>query len=386
MLIFLAIQNYCFQRNPKRDFSGVCVGCGARGSGLPIKSLTFGSIVRMVKKFLWGAGVLVVVLAVVFRSLLLYGLEQGWGQLKIVWNAKPVQELLADPGFPDSLKLKLQLIQEVRQFAIDSLGLRDTEVYKKVYDQQGREIMWVVTACREFELEPHLWKFPVVGAVPYKGFFNETKARAEAQRLKAEGWDVSIRNPGGWSTLGWFNDPILSGMLERSAGDLASLIIHEMVHTTFWVPDSVELNENIASFIGDTAAYAFLRYKFGATSAEYTQYLHEDQDYRKRSTYILRATGLLDSLYRSIAPEPDSIKRKRKHDFIRQVVMNMDTLQLHQPQPSRSFEKSLPNNTYFMAYRFYQARQSLFREEFSANANGNLRQYILQWQARYPIN
>lgn len=327
-----------------------------------------------------------VLLIFMFRSLLAYGLEQGWGQLKIIWQARPVEELLAEPGFPDSLKVKLHLIQDVRKYAIDSLGLRDTDVYKKVYDQQGQEILWVVTACREFQLEPHLWTFPVVGDVPYKGFFDESKARAEAQRLKAEGWDVSIRNPGGWSTLGWFNDPILTGMLERNAGDLASLIIHEMVHTTFWVPDSVELNENIASFIGDTAAYAFLRHAFGTGANEYVQYLHEDQDYRKRSAYVLRATGLLDSLYRSFSREPDSVKRRRKREFIRQIVTNMDTLQLHQPQTFRRFGHQLPNNTYFMAYRFYQARQSSFREDFHTNAGGNIRHYIRQWQARYPVD
>lgn len=336
------------------------------------------------RKIALGVVVLLVAAAVFFHALIFYALEQGWGQVRIIWQARPVEEVLTDPAFPDSLKAKLNLISEVRQYAIDSLGLRDTEVYKKVFDQQGKEIMWVVTACQEFRLEPHLWDFPVVGAVPYKGFFDEAKARAEAQRLEAAGWDVSIRNPGGWSTLGWFDDPILSGMLERGAGDLASLIIHEMVHATFWVPDSVELNENIASFIGDTAAYRFLHARFGANSPEYRQYEQEDQDYRTRSAYVLRATGMLDSLYNTFsATDPDSVKRRRKHAFIRTVVANMDTLQLHQPLPSRRFANALPNNAFFMAYRFYQARQSDFREDFDRKAGGNLRQYILLWQQRY---
>jgi predicted aminopeptidase len=340
----------------------------------------------MIKKLLWGLLVLGLVGVFFFRSLLFYAAQQGWGQFKIIWQARPVTELLTDPAFPDSLKSKLRLIQDVRQFAIDSLGLRDTEVYKKVYDQKGREIMWVVTACREFELEPHLWEFPIVGTVPYKGFFDEEKARAEALRLKAEGWDVGIRNPGGWSTLGWFNDPILSGMLQRNAGDLASLIIHEMVHATFWVPDSVELNENIASFIGDTAAYAFLRHKFGTTSPEYKQYWYEDQDYRKRSAYILRATGLLDSLYHTIRNAPDSVKRARKEELIRQIVTNMDTLQLYEAHPAKRFQKQVPNNTYFMAYRFYQARQGSFRQDFHDKARGNIAKYIRHWQQKFPID
>jgi predicted aminopeptidase len=222
--------------------------------------------------------------------------------------------------------------------------------------------------------------------VPYKGFFDEKKARAEAQRLKDESWDVSIRNPGGWSTLGWFNDPILSGMLTRSEGDLASLIIHEMVHATFWVPDSVELNENIASFIGDTAAYQFLRARFGANSRELVQYDLENQDYRVRSAYVLRATKKLDSLYQSFSSaQPDSLKRQKKTSLIRQIVENMDTLPLHQPTPSRRFAGRPPNNTYFMAYRFYQSRQQTFRDDFHTKAGGDLKAYIRLWQQRYPV-
>jgi predicted aminopeptidase len=340
----------------------------------------------MVKKFFIGLAFALAVVLLWHGPLLVYAIEQGWGQLQIIRKARPVAEVLADPAFPDSLKAKLLLIRDIRRYAIDSLGLRDTEVYQKVYDQQGKEIMWVVTACEEFRLQPKLWHFPVVGAVPYKGFFNERKARAEAQRLKDEGWDVGIRNPGGWSTLGWFPDPILSGMLQRHAGDLASLIIHEMVHATFWAPDSVELNENIASFIGDTAAYDFLRYRFGASSAEYRQYVEEDQDYRRRSAYVLGAARQLDSLYRTFsASEPDSVKRSRKQAFIRQIVENMDTLQLHRRAPSKQFAGRLPNNTYFMAYRTYQARQSAFRQDLHHRTSGNLRKYIQLWQTRYPV-
>jgi predicted aminopeptidase len=327
------------------------------------------------------------IVIIYYWSLITYGIQQGMGQLRIVRNARPVEEFMADPNFPDSLKQKLRLIDEIRKFAIDSLGLKDTENYKTLFDQKGEEVMWVVTACEPFRFKPKTWDFPVVGNVPYKGYFNKEKAMAEAKRLKDEGWDVAVRNPGGWSTLGWFTDPILTGMLNRGDGDLASLIIHEMVHATLWVPDSVTFNENLASFIADTASYDFLRVKYGKTSTQYERYLYEDQDYRKFSAYILRAATHLDSVYESM---PDSMpveeKKARKETEIRAIISNMDTLHLRlNDNPSKRYENRLPNNTYFMLYRHYQARQPIFKEEFNREFSGDLKGYIKHLSQKYPV-
>src|SRR6185436_1104168 len=214
-------------------------------------------------------------------SLLKYAAAQGIGQMKIILNARPVSEFIGDPSFPDSLKSKLLLIQRARRYAIDSLGLNDTDNYTTMYDQQGKELMWVVLACEPFRLVEKRWDFPIIGSVPYKGYFEREKAIREREELEKENWDVSIRNPGGWSTLGWFTDPILSGMLRRSDGDLSSLIIHEMVHATIYVKDSSDFNENLASFIGDRGAEEFLAKTYGDSSKEYREYLFQDTDYRK---------------------------------------------------------------------------------------------------------
>ena len=342
----------------------------------------------MVRKGLFFLLIILVGAVIYFWSLIAYGVGQGWGQLKVVYQARPVAEFLDNPAFPDSLKRKLRLIDEIRHYAIDSLGLRDTDNYKTLYDQHGQEIMWVVTACEPFRLQPRQWKFPVVGTIPYKGYFNKDKAVAEAELLKQEGWDVAIRNPGGWSTLGWFTDPILSGMLNRSDGDLASLIMHEMVHATLWVPDSVDFNENLASFIADTASYDFLKWKYGASSQEYMQYLYEDQDYRKFSRHILLASRKLDSLYGTMnESQAIEVKKKGKEEMIRKIVKNMDTLKLHlNPTPSKRYEKRLPNTTYFMAYRHYQAKQTEFAKEFNNHFKGDVRAYVSFLTEKYGVD
>lgn len=342
----------------------------------------------MLRKGLLFLFIVVVIGVVYFWPLITYGIGQGWGQLKVVYGARPVEEFLDDPAFPDSLKRKLRLIDDIRQYAIDSLGLKDTDNYRTLYDQKGQEIMWVVTACEPFRLQPKQWTFPVVGTIPYKGYFSKDKAINEANMLKEEGWDVAIRNPGGWSTLGWFTDPILSGMLSRSEGDLASLIMHEMVHATLWVPDSVDFNENLASFIADTASYDFLKWKYGANSREYNQYLYEDQDYRKFSRFILVAARKLDSVYQNMEESQSvDVKKKVKEDMIRSIVLNMDTLKLHlNPTPSKRYEKKLPNNTYFMAYRHYQAKQSAFADEFNKSFKGDLPGYIAFLTEKYGVD
>lgn len=317
-------------------------------------------------------------------ELVAYGIRQGYGQVKIVWQAKPIEEFLNDPQFPDSLKQKLQLIQEVRQYAIDSLGLVDTENYKTLFDQKGEELMWVVQACEPFALKPKLWDFPVIGAVPYKGFFEKEKAIDERARLEKEGYDISIRNPGGWSTLGWFTDPILSGMLKRDDGDLASLIIHEMVHATIFVKNDVDFNENLASFVGDTASYYFLASKFGRSSKEFLEYLHDDQDYRKYGRHILRGTQLLDSLYQTMQTEdPIEMKKEKKKSLITQIISSSDTLSLFKPR-SKYANGRLPNNTYFMSYHLYQGRQDNFKKELDDDFDGDIKKYIQHLIRRYP--
>lgn len=342
---------------------------------------------KIIKWTLLSLLAVIVVLTVAFWDLVRYGAEQGYGQLNIVWNARPVEEFLTDPQFPDSLKAQLHLIEQVRKYAIDSLGLKDTKNYKTLYDQKGEEVMWVVLACEPFQLKPKEWDFPVVGAVPYKGFFDKAKALALKKELEAEGYDVIIRNPGGWSTLGWFTDPILSKMLSRSEGDLANLIIHEMSHATIFVKDSIEFNENLATFIGDRGTEKFLIDKYGLEGKEYRSYMDEDEDYLKFVDHMLRGALTLDSLY-STFQKTDSLayKRMMKENEIRRIVFNLDTLSLAlTSRPSQRYKDRLPNNAYFMNFRQYQAKQDIFGDEWRTRFHGDLKAYIKFLSEKYPF-
>ncbi len=342
---------------------------------------------KIIKRILLGFLFVLALTVIIFWDLVVYGVRQGYGQLYIVWNARPVEEFLKDPDFPDSLKVRLKLIDEVREYAIDSLGLKDTKNYKTLFDQKGEEVMWVVMACEPFELKPKEWNFPVLGAVPYKGFFNKSRAISLRDELEKEGWDVIIRNPGGWSTLGWFTDPILSKMLNRSEGDLANLIIHEMSHATIFVKDSIDFNENLATFIGDRGAEKFLIDRYGENSREYITYMGEDEDYLKYVDHMLRGAQSLDKLYNGMnATETTEKKLLLKETAIRGIVESLDTLTLAlNTKPSERFKEKLPNNAYFMNFRQYQSKQNTFLDEWNDKFDGNLKAYVLYLSEKYPF-
>ncbi len=343
---------------------------------------------KIVKRISLAIAIVLVIMSIAWWNLLTYGLEQGQGQLRIMWEAKPVEEFLASPVFPDSLKAKLRLIDHIRRFAIDSLGLKDTRNYKTLYDQQGEEIMWVVIASEPFRLKSKEWKFPIVGTVPYKGFFDKSKAIALKAELERDGWDVDVRNPGGWSTLGWFTDPILSKMLNRSDGDLASLIIHEMSHATIFVKDSVDFNENLATFIGDRGAEQFLISYYGADSEQYTTYIDEQRDDTIYSAHMLHGAAVLDSLYNSFEPhDSDERKLRLKNQLISDIVLSLDTLSLRavRRKPSERFRDRLPNNAYFMNFIRYQSQQDVFVKEWQGRFHSNLREYIGYMREKYPF-
>ena len=340
----------------------------------------------MLKKILLGLLLVMVLLSIIYWPLISYGVAQGLGQLKIIREARPVKEFIDDPAFPDSLKSKLKLVQQARQFAIDSLGLNDTDNYKTMYNQKGQELMWVVFACEPFRLKERRWDFPVIGSVPYKGYFDREKAMKEKESLEQEDWDVSVRNPEGWSTLGWFTDPILSDMLVRSDGDLASLIIHEMVHATLYVKDSSDFNENLASFIGDRGAEEFLSKTLGDTSHQLREYLFEDTDNRKAAEHMLRGTQKLDSLYNTFtSAEAISDKKQKKESFIRKIVDAMDTISWSDGKKrSKRFAKRLPNNTFFMYYKTYESKHDTMKDDWVNIFHNDLRAMINYYKQLFP--
>lgn len=340
----------------------------------------------MKKKLVLALVLFLVALGIFYRNLIGYGWMQGKGQLTILWEARPVEEFLASPEFPDSLKARLRLVQEIRRFAIDSLGISESDNYTTLYNQKGETLMWNVTAAEPFAMVPFRWEFPLLGSFPYKGFFDLESARLERARLDSAGYDTNIGAVAGWSTLGWFKDPILSRMLERSEGDLAELIIHELTHGTLYVKDSAEFNENLASFVGRMGAIRFLSYRFGPDSKELTTYVNLEDDYEKIYQHYLNGARKLDSLYQSMSEStPPDLKKQRKESLILNIMQNLDTIRFKERPPLQwKADNRLPNNTFFMSYLRYRGKLDFFEQELEEKFGGDLREYVTYLKKVYP--
>jgi predicted aminopeptidase len=319
-------------------------------------------------------------------KLIVYGLGQAKGQLEIMRNARPVDKVLQDPDFPDSLKANLRLINDIKSFAFDSLGINFSKNYSKVYDQKGRELMFVVTACEPFVLEPKQWTFPLIGTFSYKGFFALEKAKALASQLKEEGLDVNIRTAGGWSTLGWFEDPILSNMLADTEAEFAETIIHELTHGTLFVKDSLRFNENLATFIGIKGTERYLTNKYGNQNERLLEYQQRWRDRNKVSGHILNGAKYLDSLYAemndSIAFE---VKVKMKDRAISKIVNSIDTLDLvNKEKYMKFYQSNPPNNTLFMSYLRYRGDYAILSEELLTKYEGDIKKMLDDYKSLYP--
>lgn len=310
-------------------------------------------------------------------DLVSYGIRQGQGQLSIVWNARPLEEYLRDSNYPDSLKLKIMQVLEARRFAFEELGLTESDNYTTLYQQDEGVSLWNLSASEPFSLTPKTWWFPIVGAVPYKGFFDLDKAKKEREVLDREGFDTQIRPVSGWSTLGWFQDPVLSSMLERSEGQLYELIIHELTHGTVFVRDEVEFNENLASFIGEKGAILLLLKLHGENSGPLNEYLNGETDSERFREHILRGTQYMDSLYIVIA-EIESIEKKNqlKLEGIQRIVDKLDTIDFYNSRYHEIFGESLPNNAYFMSYRRYHSAEDSLLNLLSVQYANDLPRFI----------
>ncbi len=340
---------------------------------------------RLIYKVLLISVLFVFVMLLSNCKLVFYGISQGVGQMKIISKAKPIEKVLADPNVNDTLKQKLLLVQSIKKYAEDTLGLNPSKNYNTLYDQHGQDILWVVTAAEKYSVQPYMWKFPVVGEVPYKGYFKLEKAEKEALKMKEQGYDVRIGTVSAWSTLGFFKDPILSGMLDRSEGMIARLIIHELTHSTLFVKGNSEFNENLATFVGNQGAKQYLIDKYGANSKEYKDYLGELNDIELFSNYVLLGARQLDSLYNSFTNETNSQKDSLKTATIKQIVASIDTVHFYNKHNFSRFKKAdnLPNNAFFAGYITYHKQQNELEKEFVEKFNQNFKKYMDYLKEKY---
>ena len=187
-----------------------------------------------------------------------YYTQAASGQWEVLRKRESIEEIISDPETPPALVERLRLLDEVRDFSIEVLGLPDNKSYRTYADLERDYVVWNVFAAPEFSLHPKTWCYPVAGCVSYRGYFSKDDATKEAKRLKAEGFDVAVGGVAAYSTLGKFNDPVLSTMMRWDDVDLIAVLIHELAHQLVYVKDDSAFNESFATAVEEIGVRLWL--------------------------------------------------------------------------------------------------------------------------------
>ncbi len=187
---------------------------------------------------------------------------------RLLWERRPVAAELADPALSGEAREKLKTALAVRRFARDRLGLNVGGAYTTVSEVDPGATVWVLIACPKDSLTPYQWWFPIVGDVPYRGYFSRARAARKARAMERRGYDTLVRSTVAFSTLGYFDDPVLSNMLSLDRVELAAVLIHELFHRTFFLAGDARFDESAASYLGARGAEEFFAASQGAASAD----------------------------------------------------------------------------------------------------------------------
>jgi predicted aminopeptidase len=311
----------------------------------------------MHKHFYWLA-VSVVLLATAGCSQLSYYSQSAGGQMEIVRKRKPIAEVLADPATQPALRKKLEMVLRIRDFASQELGLPDNQSYRGYADLQRPYVVWNVFAAEEFSLKPREWCFPVAGCVGYKGFFAEADANAFADEQKQKGGEVFIGNVPAYSTLGYFDDPVLNTFIHYPDNELARLIFHELAHQVAYVKDDSEFNESFATVVEKEGLRRWLA-KYGDATQE--QIIAQGELRKVQFNQILTKTKeQLDLLYKSDVD--DAEKRARKKTIFSAMLQDYEQKKLSWGD-YKGFDRWInasTNNAVIAAFSIYTQSEPAF--------------------------
>ena len=294
-----------------------------------------------------------------------YVVRAAWEEAKILNRRQPIARIVADPATEWETRDKLLLVLQARQFAMDSLGLAAGNSYTLYSPVDSDTLVMVLSAAYPDRMEPFTWWFPIVGRVPYKGFFDVREAERARRRLAAQGYDTYLRPSAAFSTLGWFNDPLLSTLLRYDRVPLAATVIHEIFHNTFWAPGEVAFNESLANFVGARGAVEFFCRRDGAEAESCRSAAAAWEDDLRFGAFLEGLVEELEALYaRGDLSAEETLERRAEVFADAQRRFELQVQPGLQVNGYASFSRDPLNNATLIARRIYYRRLALFEEVY----------------------
>lgn len=241
-----------------------------------------------------------------------YVAHVSYGQARILVGRVSIESRLDDPAVSEREKTKLRLVLDAKTFAQEKLGLAESSSYSSVYDTEGDPVAWNLSACADDSFTPHRWTFPILGSLPYKGYFTRAPSIEEATELRAMNMDVLLWPVSAYSTLGWFADPLFTPMLQYTDVHLANTIFHELAHATIFIERDADFNETLATFVGNQGCFEFFEARGGAKDPRLLAAADEDHDDKIFVQEVAKLRAQLTALYASPAPREEKLRAKQQ--------------------------------------------------------------------------
>ena len=255
------------------------------------------------------------------------------GQSQLLQQRRPLAQISADPATSEVLRKRLALAQNVRNFASQKLGLPDNKSYRSYADLGRSYAIYNVFAAPELSLEPYQWCYPIIGCAAYRGYFERDLAEQEAERLRQAGYEVYIANIPAYSTLGWFDDPLLNTFIDWPIGLVAELIFHELAHQRIYIDNDTAFNEAFATAVGQLGAQLWLRGR-PQDATDYADLKRYQKDFL---ALIFELRAQLESLYASAASA--ALKQQTKQALLKDAQQRYQTLKTEQWDGFSGYER-----------------------------------------------
>ncbi len=327
---------------------------------------------RYIRLFVNYLAFIALCVAIYNYELSIYLLRQAKGQLQVSSGTESFEDYRANTKLSKKESFNLRLIDEIKKFSVASLGYKPTDNFTTIYDQHNKPILWVITASEKYKLKAVEWKFPLIGNVSYKGFFNKELALKEKNKLQAAGYDVGIRSVSAWSTLGWFSDPLLSSHLNKSKGNFCNLLFHELFHATFFAASNINENENLANFIAHKATIQFLK----KDTLALKEYLY-DHDQREKLNKFLNANTKAYKLFLdSVLNHKNKLILKQKELIFLIKKLKNEGIKKEKLVLMTEEEILLEQNAYFIDYMQYNSQQDSLENAFNKFYKGSIKNMV----------